>query len=611
MRFTTKAALTAVFAGLAGGVGGIVALAVTTGQAAAQAPAAHPGKAVYDKYCGSCHDNAADYNAPTYAALRTMSYQALQTSLVSGKMAAQGAVVPAPEMFQLLDHLAAKPPQDDKWVTGNMCAANTRAINLNGPETFVRPLVDYEGSRHMSARQAGLTNADLSNLEVAWTMAFPLTNSMRASPVIVGSTLFYSASMAGYVIALDTKSGCVKWAYDAGEPLRTSMSYGPLGPRGPKGMVFASLSGNVHAIRADNGKQVWKVDGRFDSGTMLTGGPILIGDKVILPVSSNDVQRAQNAQFECCKSQGAVMALAAADGKRLWTARTMEDAKPTGKKNSAGTALWGPSGAPIWATPTIDPRKGIIYAGTGENTSLPATKTSDAIWAIDLKDGKTKWFFQALENDAWNMSCNRGANCPPASESVLRDHDFGSHMVLGKTESGHTLILGGQKSGDVWAVNENGGKVWHRKYGNGSALGGVHWGMASDGKVLFVPIADRGAAGMYAIEIATGQELWQTRTNADAGGDLRLSAAPLSVDKAVIAATLTGRLVIFDSKDGKVIAVHDTNKTFPTLNGIEGKGGSIDAQSIAAGDGMVFVGSGYSTFGAPAGNVLIAYRPKK
>lgn len=610
MRLKATSIVTGLLAAVFGTAAGVMALVGVAPPAQAQAPAAHPGRAVYDKFCGSCHNNAEAMRAPTLAALQGMSEPVLHASLTTGKMAQQGAAVPPAEMVQLLDYLAAKAPADDKWLTGNMCATNKRATTLGGTEAFTSPIVDYTGARHLSAQRSGLTKADLGNLEVAWTMAFPQTTTMRSSPVIVGSTLFYSASMAGYVVALDTKTGCVKWTYKSAAPMRTSMSYGPLGPRGPKALVFGDAVGLVHAVDATTGKLIWKVDGRHDADSMLTGSPILYQDKIIVPVSASDVSRAQNPLYECCKSHGAVLALNAADGKQLWIAHTMEAAKPTGKKNSAGANLWGPSGAPIWSTPSIDVKKGIIYAGTGENTSLPATDTSDSIWAIDLKDGKTKWFFQALENDVWNMACARGANCPPASESVLRDFDFGAGPILGKSESGATLILGGQKSGDVWAISENGQKAWHTRFGNGSALGGVHWGMASDGKVLFVPIADVAGAGMYGIEIATGKTLWQTRTNEQAGGALRLSAAPLSVDKAVIAATLSGRLVVFDSADGKVIGVYNTNQTFPTINGLEGKGGSVDAQSIAAGDGMVFVGSGYATFGAPSGNVLIAYRPK-
>ena len=73
------------------------------------------------------------------------------------------------------------------------------------------------------------------------------------------------------------------------------------------------------------------------------------------------------------------MALDAATGKQIWKTYTItEEARPT-KKNKVGTQMWGPSGAPIWASPAIDVRQNAIYVTTGDNYSDPATTTSDAL----------------------------------------------------------------------------------------------------------------------------------------------------------------------------------------------------------------------------------------
>ena len=85
---------------------------------------------------------------------------------------------------------------------------------------------------------------------------------------------------------------------------------------------------------------------------------------------------------------------------------------------------------------------------------------------------------------------------------------------------------------------------------------------------------------------------------------------PLLVDDALISATLDGRLLIFDKDDGQVLFQYDTVQEFATVNGVAGKGGSIDAHSLAAGAGMVFVGSGYGRFNQTPGNVLLAFRPR-
>ena len=87
------------------------------------------------------------------------------------------------------------------------------------------------------------------------------------------------------------------------------------------------------------------------------------------------------------------------------------------------------------------------------------------------------------------------------------------------------------------------------------------------------------------------------------------SAAPLTVDGAVITAGLDGRLFVFDAESGDTLFKFDTAVDFETVNGVEGYGGSIDSHAIAAGSGMVFVGSGYGSFSQVSGNVLLAFRP--
>ncbi len=57
------------------------------------------------------------------------------------------------------------------------------------------------------------------------------------------------------------------------------------------------------------------------------------------------------------------------------------------RKNAQGVQLWGPSGAGIWSSPTVDLKKHMVYVTTGDNYSDPATETSDAFMAFDLDTG--------------------------------------------------------------------------------------------------------------------------------------------------------------------------------------------------------------------------------
>jgi polyvinyl alcohol dehydrogenase (cytochrome) len=605
--------------------------------AAAQAAGAadHAGKAAYEQYCAACHNQPDVTRAPALSALQQMSAQSLRFSLTEGIMRQQGSAVPRDQFEQLIGYLAP-PDTSGDWVAGMMCKPDQRAIDLNQPISMSMTGTDARNSRRLTAQQAGLTSGDLRNLELAWAIAFPKVASLRTSAAVIGSTMFYAPAPTGKVLALDTRSACVKWAYDAGVPLRSSLSYGELGSTGKMALIFGDARGNVHTVDAKTGTQIWKAPARHDAFGGITGAPVLVGNRIIVPISSSGVGRGADPQHECCEGHGAVVALDASNGEKLWTAHTMEDAKYTGKVSATGVKLRGPSGAPIWSTPSVDSKRGLVYAGSGQATSLPATNTSDAVLAIDVATGELQWTFQALARDVWHLGCQfdptkSGPNCPSADDSVLKDYDFGAGVVIGKRRDGRDILLAGQKSGDLWGIDPDAqGKVlWRQTFGMGTPLGGIHWGLAIDDERVFAPINDPHLPvagyvpqpGMNAVEIETGKVAWSKPVQPDCrngrqerfplcGERYGLSAAPLVIDKSVVAGALDGRIFIYDARNGDIVWQYDTLRDFTTLNGVEGKGGSIDSQSVFAGAGMLFIGSGYGQFSQAPGNVLLAFRPK-
>jgi polyvinyl alcohol dehydrogenase (cytochrome) len=609
---------------------------------AAEQPA-HPGAAVYARYCAACHDQPDVTRAPPLAALQQLNSESLLFALTQGVMQEQATDMSRRELAVLVDYLALKEADNPDWYTSMMCPDDRRRVALAATPTMPVVGVDLQGSRYLSAEAAGLSSAELENLELAWAIGFPDTSALRSSPVIIGTTMFYTAPQTGRVLALDVHEPCVKWIYEAGAQVRSSIAFGNIRAAGSReatgALVFADQRGLVHAVNAADGQRLWAAEGRHSPNTGISGSPVVFGDTIIVPVSGSGVGRGANPEYECCAEHGAVVALDAATGEKRWTWHTMPDATYTGKTNRLGVKLRGPSGAPIWSTPTIDGERWLVYATSGQNTSLPATKTSDAVLAIDLETGELVWGFQALANDVWIIGCREpwelsGPNCPSPEESVLKDFDFGGSAILVERPGGD-ILLAGQKSGDVWALDpDDGSLLWNERFGQGTPLGGVHWGLAVDDSRVFAPISDPGRLGtseaatepvrepgMNALEIATGEILWRQPVTPDCspprrerfdGCDTRfgLSAVPLVVDRSVIAGAVDGRLYIYDAATGEVTFRYDTLRDFDTVNGVSGKGGSIDAHSIAAGAGMVFVGSGYGRFGQPAGNVLLAFKPR-
>jgi polyvinyl alcohol dehydrogenase (cytochrome) len=127
--------------------------------------------------------------------------------------------------------------------------------------------------------------------------------------------------------------------------------------------------------------------------------------------------------------------------------------------------------------------------------------------------------------------------------------------------------------------------------------------------------------GLHAVKVETGEVLWSFKSEADCRGEraariracatsMGLSAAPTVIDGAVVQGGVDGFVRAFDARTGEVLFQFDTARPFESINGVEGRGGSIDNAAIVAANGYLLVSSGYGMFGQMPGNVLLAFRPK-
>ncbi|HOZ27689.1 MAG TPA: PQQ-binding-like beta-propeller repeat protein [Hyphomonadaceae bacterium] len=609
-------------------------LGLFTLPATAQVAPDHPGRAVYNKSCAMCHDNPGATRAATLASIQQQAPARLREVLTTGVMAPMAASLSPQEVTDVIAFLTAgQAAAAANWTDALMCTADKRAVSSSATIVSAGFGVDQNQTRSLSAAQAGLKKSDLANLEVAWSIAFPGQGAGTGASVLSDGTIFVTGGQK--VLALDAKTGCAKWAYSA-----SSRNTPAIGAIGGRKVVAMSVGRDIHVLDAATGALIWKASGQPVNGTggNIRGGVIFAKDKIIVPLSASGVGSGANPRTECCTGHGSVVALNAADGKHVWEYHTMPEPEYNGQVNSVGVKQKGPSGAPIWSVPVFDAKRNHVIVTTGENTSHPSTDTSDAVIALDADTGKVAWQYQAMAADVWNMACDTGSgsngpNCPVLFGGDGRDYDFGAGAII-TSAGGKDVVLAGQKSGHAWVLDAATGKViWSQRVGEGTALGGVHWGIATDGANFIVPINDPlkmsankafiGKAGVYAFDLKTGKPSWSFLAQPDCAGEratlvasctdkFGFSAAPLIIDGAIIGATLGGQVIVIDAKTGAAINRFDTVGSVTPLNkDIAGRGGSIDSHGISAGAGMVFINSGYGAFGQTGGNALIAYRPKQ
>jgi len=176
-----------------------------------------------------------------------------------------------------------------------------------------------------------------------------------------------------------------------------------------------------------------------------------------------------------------------------------------------------------------------------------------------------------------------------------------------------------QKSGVVYAIDPDrtGKLLWQKRIGKGGLLGGIQWGGAADGRNAYFTLSDYSdtdplvGGGVYALDLRSGKQVWYAAPIKPAcvkeyGCSAAQMAPPTVIGGVVLAGSLDGYLRAYDSRDGSVIWDFDTDKDFPTTNGLTAHGGSLNGAGPAVVSGMVYVNSGYTN--AMAGNVLLAFR---
>jgi polyvinyl alcohol dehydrogenase (cytochrome) len=209
---------------------------------------------------------------------------------------------------------------------------------------------------------------------------------------------------------------------------------------------IGDLESNFYALDTNTGKLIWQKKLDDQAFTRITGTAKLYNGRLYVPISSQEENAGANPFYSCCTFRGNVVAIRASDGTQIWRTYTSPEPKPT-RKSKTGVQFYGPSGATIWSSPTLDLKRKLIYVATGNGYSDPEVKTADAIVAMDMKTGAIKWS-QQPNPDMFNWDCggtgeSHGGNCP---ENPGTDVDFGASPILVDLDGGRQMILAGQKS---------------------------------------------------------------------------------------------------------------------------------------------------------------------
>jgi polyvinyl alcohol dehydrogenase (cytochrome) len=499
---------------------------------------------------------------------------------------------------------------------------------------------DLDNSRSQpSERKIGIEN--VSQLVPKWV--FTTGNDVSATPTVSGNTVYFP-DWAGNLFAVRANNGRLRWSRQISDFNGRPGSISRVSPAIFKDQLIigdhggapwlssggVQIGAHIMSIDRHNGALRWITQVDAHPAALITGSPVIHDNTIYVGVSSQEEGLAADPTYPCCTFRGSIVALDVFTGAILWKTFTVPD-------NGGQTNQY--SGNAVWSPPAIDPRRGSLFIGVGNNYTVPEAVlqcqqeaidngTSDAncaapddffesVLALDLKTGAIKWSHRLSGFDAWTVACLSlppGVNCPsphgpdfdfPGSgPNLLRFRDEGQRgsdrRATPPKEPDVELVGIGQKSGAYWALNpDNGDIVWSTIVGPGGTTGGVQWGTATDGTRIYVAItnslhltftlANGGPTinwgSWAALDPRTGKILWQvpdpTPGTVDPGA--------VSVANGVLyAGSYSGAMYGLDAATGAIL--------FTFASG----GSVIDAPSIVK--GTVYWGSGYRTIAPGIGN---------
>jgi polyvinyl alcohol dehydrogenase (cytochrome) len=598
---------------------GCFGLLVPAVAAAQTASTAANGEDVYRQHCAGCH-NGTMPRMPNRDALKTLTPEHVETALSSFTMRRQGAALTRAERRAVAEYVTGREAGSYRAPLEIIpktayCSVSSAASDSPAGAAWNGFGGDARNTRFAPVAVAGLSPAAVPRLKLKWAFGFPGVSASGSQATVVGNRA-YVGSRNGVVYALDAKSGCIVWAFEADAGVRSTPVVGGDGPA--RSIYFGDANASAYALDL-NGKLRWKTKIDTHPDAMITGAVAYSAGRIYVPAASIEEGTAAIPSYECCTFRGSVSALEAATGKVVWKTYTIPEPQKT-TRTSAGTQLWGPSGGGVWSTPVVEPDRNRMYVAVGDNYSGPATPTSDAIMALALDTGKVLWTRQATPGDAWNVACLEAdsasrSHCPSAPGP---DHDFASAPVLAML-AGRRVLLAGQKSGMLYGLNpDTGDYLWKTQVGDGGVLGGIEWGFAVDGTRAYVSLSNAlekkpgEAGGIAAIDIADGTIKWRTPPSGDTcrgrtGCSTGQPAAVTAIPGMVFSASLDGHLRGYEAETGQVVFDTDTAQDFTTVNSVKAKGGSMNGPGSTIVDGTLYVSSGYGSLGFMPGNVLLAF----
>jgi alcohol dehydrogenase (cytochrome c) len=262
----------------------------------------------------------------------------------------------------------------------------------------------------------------------------------------------YISDGADDVFALDAGTGEILWTYEPhlpADPLGDVVCCGwdNRGVALGDGMVFVSqLNGDQVALDQKTGKVKWSTPVvEPGKGFTITSAPLYYEGSLYVGGSGGEYG-----------IRGRLTALDAKTGKIKWRSYTIPGPGEKGHESWPNNDSWKHGGAGIWNTPTVDPKTNTLFFST--SNAAPdwngSERAGDNLWtasivAMDAESGKIKWGYQMVHHDLWDYDA--------PSPTVLFDGEMNGEQVeaVGEPEkTGWVYLLDRNTGKPIYPIPE-------------------------------------------------------------------------------------------------------------------------------------------------------------
>jgi quinohemoprotein ethanol dehydrogenase len=280
----------------------------------------------------------------------------------------------------------------------HLTAAPTNAWLTNGGSTYNQrysPLDEINTENVENLKGVWMTDLRESGIAAKY--------SAEAQPIVYDGVI-YVPTGEDHVFAVSVDTGKILWQYDANLDRKINTVCCGWLSRGValgEGKVYlGQLDGLLVALDQKTGKKVWSTEvGSWRKGYTITAAPLYYDGMVVTGVSGGEYG-----------IRGRVQAYDAKTGKLVWRFHTIPGPGEVGHDTwPASSDAWTHGGAPVWQTPAVDPKLGLMYFSTGNaSPDLDGSKRAGdnlfaaSIVAVDAKTGKYRWHFQQVHHDIWD-----------------------------------------------------------------------------------------------------------------------------------------------------------------------------------------------------------------